>query len=142
VRYYGLYANAYRGKVKKTSLVPDSLGMIEEELRPLPSKGWAEMIRRAAGAKGVPSSLFLGSELVPAGSIKKMDFGVYYLSANLFNASFIWLKPSLVFLSKLFQNNGTNNPLNFSDCVKIDVLPRVGSINRRCSPSNRPGINR
>ena len=46
VRYYGLYANAHRGKVKKTSLVPGSLGMIEEELRPIPSKGWAEMIRK------------------------------------------------------------------------------------------------
>jgi hypothetical protein len=46
VRYYGLYANAHRGKVKKTSLVPASLGMIEEELRPIPSKGWAEMIRK------------------------------------------------------------------------------------------------
>jgi len=46
VRYYGLYANAHRGKVKKTSLVPASLGMIEEELRPIPAKGWAEMIRK------------------------------------------------------------------------------------------------
>jgi hypothetical protein len=46
VRYYGLYANAHRGKVKKASLVPVSLGMIEEEQRPLPSKGWAEMIRK------------------------------------------------------------------------------------------------
>jgi len=33
VRYYGLYANAHRGKVKKTSLAPASLGMMEEELR-------------------------------------------------------------------------------------------------------------
>jgi hypothetical protein len=46
VRYYGLYANAHRGKVKKTSLVPASLGMMEEELRPIPAKGWAEMIRK------------------------------------------------------------------------------------------------
>jgi len=46
VRYYGLYANAHRGKVKKTSLAPASLGMMEEELRPIPSKGWAEMIRK------------------------------------------------------------------------------------------------
>jgi len=46
VRYYGLYGNAHRGKVKKASLVPVSLGMMEEELRPLPSKGWAEMIRK------------------------------------------------------------------------------------------------
>jgi len=46
VRYYGLYANAHRGKVRKASLVPVTLGMIEEELRPIPSKGWAEMIRK------------------------------------------------------------------------------------------------
>lgn len=46
LRYYGLYANAHRGKVKKTCLVPASLAMIEEEPRPIPSKGWAEMIRK------------------------------------------------------------------------------------------------
>jgi len=46
IRYFGLYANAHRGKVKKASRVPVSLGMIEEELRPIPSKGWAEMIRK------------------------------------------------------------------------------------------------
>jgi hypothetical protein len=46
VRYYGLYANAHRGKVKNASQVPVALGMIEEELRPIPSKGWAEMIRK------------------------------------------------------------------------------------------------
>jgi hypothetical protein len=31
VRYYGLSANAHRGKVRKASLVPVVLGMIEEE---------------------------------------------------------------------------------------------------------------
>jgi hypothetical protein len=46
VRYYGLYANAHRGKVKKASLVPVAPGMIEEEPRRLSSKGWAEMIRK------------------------------------------------------------------------------------------------
>jgi ribosomal protein S27E len=46
VRYYGLYANAHRGKVKKASRVPVSQGLMEEELRPIPSKGWAEMIRK------------------------------------------------------------------------------------------------
>jgi hypothetical protein len=46
IRYYGLYANAHRGKVRKASLAPVALGTIEEELRPLPSKGWAEMIRK------------------------------------------------------------------------------------------------
>jgi hypothetical protein len=46
IRYFGLYANAHRGKVKKASQVPVALGMTEEELRPIPSKGWAEMIRK------------------------------------------------------------------------------------------------
>src|SRR4030042_1988615 len=45
VRYYGLYANAHRGKVKKASVGPSPLGMVED-LRPIPSKGWAEMIRK------------------------------------------------------------------------------------------------
>jgi hypothetical protein len=44
-RYYGLYANAHRGKVRKASLVPAALGMIEEPAA-VPSKGWAEMIRK------------------------------------------------------------------------------------------------
>jgi len=46
VRYHGLYANAHRGKVKKASWSPSALRMVEEELRRLPSKGWAEMIRK------------------------------------------------------------------------------------------------
>ena len=46
VRYYGLHANAHRGKVKKASLSPSALRMAEEEPRPVPSKGWAEMIRK------------------------------------------------------------------------------------------------
>jgi hypothetical protein len=46
VRYYGLYANAHRGKVKKASLSPSALRVVEEELRRLPSKGWAALIRK------------------------------------------------------------------------------------------------
>jgi hypothetical protein len=46
VRYYGLYANAHRGKVRKASCVPVPLGLIEEEPKPITSKGWAEMIRK------------------------------------------------------------------------------------------------
>ena len=46
VRYYGLYANAHRGKVKKASLSPSALRLIEEDLKRIPSKGWAEMIRK------------------------------------------------------------------------------------------------
>jgi len=46
VRYYGLYANAHRGKVKKAGLSPAALRVVEEELRRLPAKGWAAMIRK------------------------------------------------------------------------------------------------
>jgi hypothetical protein len=46
VRYYGLYANAHRGKIRKASLGPFPLRMVENGLRPIPSKGWAEMIRK------------------------------------------------------------------------------------------------
>jgi hypothetical protein len=46
VLYYGLYANAHRGIIKKASLVPVALGMIEGDLKPLSLKGWAEMIRK------------------------------------------------------------------------------------------------
>jgi len=45
VRYFGLYANAHRGKVKKTIHQAFPLRMVEE-LRPILSKGWAEMIRK------------------------------------------------------------------------------------------------
>ncbi|MBM3298115.1 MAG: transposase [Candidatus Aminicenantes bacterium] len=41
VRYYGLYANAHRGKVKKASLEAAPLRIVEEEMRRIPSKGWA-----------------------------------------------------------------------------------------------------
>ena len=46
VRYYGLYANAHRGKVRKASLAAFPLRIVEEELRRVPSKGWAAMIRK------------------------------------------------------------------------------------------------
>jgi len=41
VRYYGLYANAHRGKVRKASLEAFPLRIVEDELRRLPAKGWA-----------------------------------------------------------------------------------------------------
>lgn len=44
VRYYGPYANAHRGKVKKGNM--SSLRVAEEKLWRIPSKGWAEMIRK------------------------------------------------------------------------------------------------
>jgi hypothetical protein len=46
VRYYGLYANAHRGKVKKVSLSPSALRLVEEDLKRIPSKGWAALIRK------------------------------------------------------------------------------------------------
>jgi len=46
VRYYGLYANAHRGRVRKASVSPLVLRMAEEEEKRVPSKGWAEMIRK------------------------------------------------------------------------------------------------
>ena len=46
VRYYGLYANAHRGKVRKAGVSPFVLRMAEEDLKPVPSKGWAAMIRK------------------------------------------------------------------------------------------------
>ena len=46
VRYYGLYANAHRGKVRKASLSPSALRIADEDLKRIPSKGWAEMIRK------------------------------------------------------------------------------------------------
>jgi hypothetical protein len=44
VRYYGLYANAHRGKMRKTD--PLCLLIIEDEDPFIPSKGWAEMIKK------------------------------------------------------------------------------------------------
>jgi len=46
VRYYGLYANAHRGKVRKAGMSSLMLRMSEEERKPVPSKGWAAMIRK------------------------------------------------------------------------------------------------
>jgi len=46
IRYYGLYANAHRGKVRKASVSPLVLRMAEQEEKCIPSKVWAEMIRK------------------------------------------------------------------------------------------------
>jgi len=46
VRYYGLYANAHRGEVRKPSLAPAAMGMAEEAPAAVPSEGWAEIIRK------------------------------------------------------------------------------------------------
>ena len=46
IPFNGLYANAHRGKVRKASISPLVLRMAEEELKPVPSKGLAAMIRK------------------------------------------------------------------------------------------------
>ena len=46
IPFNGLYANAHRGKVRKASISPLVLRMAEEELKPVPSKGWAALIRK------------------------------------------------------------------------------------------------
>jgi len=46
VRYFGLYANAHRGKVSKSEKVAHKLVSIEEECPRIPLRGWAEMIRK------------------------------------------------------------------------------------------------
>ena len=46
IRYYGLYANAHRGKKRKVGIDHTGPPIIEDETPFLPSKGWAEMIRK------------------------------------------------------------------------------------------------
>jgi len=46
VLYYGLYANAHWGKVRKSGSTGFPVRIVEEELRPVHSQGWAEMIRK------------------------------------------------------------------------------------------------
>ncbi len=46
VRDYGLYANAHRGKMRKTHEAANPFLIIEQEEPFVPSKGWAEMIRK------------------------------------------------------------------------------------------------
>jgi hypothetical protein len=46
VRYYGLYSNAHRGKVRKSGRGPIALRLAEADVRAVPSTGWAAMIRK------------------------------------------------------------------------------------------------
>jgi len=46
VRYFGLYANAHRGKVRKGQADKHPFIIVEEESPRLPRRGWAEMIRK------------------------------------------------------------------------------------------------
>jgi hypothetical protein len=46
IRYYGLYSNAHRGKIRKEGADPSHPPIIEDDPTYVPSKGWAEMIRK------------------------------------------------------------------------------------------------
>ena len=46
LRYYGLYANAHRGKMRKVEEGQHKLLIIEVECPTIPRRGWAEMIRK------------------------------------------------------------------------------------------------
>jgi ribosomal protein S27E len=46
IRYYGLYSNAHRGKMRKAGADPLHPPIIEDDTAYVPSKGWAEMIRK------------------------------------------------------------------------------------------------
>lgn len=44
--YYGLYSNAHRGKMRKRGGNPSHPPIIEDETLYVPSRGWAEMIKK------------------------------------------------------------------------------------------------
>ena len=46
IRYYGLYSNAHRGKMRKAGTDPPHPPIIEDNPVYVSSKGWAEMIRK------------------------------------------------------------------------------------------------
>jgi hypothetical protein len=46
LRYYGLYSNAHRGKMRKRGVDPSHPPIIEDETLFVPSRGWAEMIKK------------------------------------------------------------------------------------------------
>ena len=46
IRYYGLYSNAHRGKIRKREVDPPHGLVIEDETTFKPSAGWAEMIKK------------------------------------------------------------------------------------------------
>ena len=46
IRYFGLYANAHRGKMRKKEQAQHQLIIIEEEGAKIPPRGWAEIRRK------------------------------------------------------------------------------------------------
>jgi len=89
VRYYGLKANAHRGKVKKTGQTAVPL-LIMEKLRPIPSKGWAEMIRKVYEVDPIDCPQCGGQIKVVA---FLSDYSVVERIINHFNLSFVAERP-------------------------------------------------
>ena len=46
IRYYGLYSNAHRSKMRKIEEKANSILILEQEKPYVSMKGWAEMIRK------------------------------------------------------------------------------------------------
>ena len=46
IRYFGVYANAHRRKMRKRSVESHELNVIDKDLPRIPRKGWAEMIEK------------------------------------------------------------------------------------------------
>jgi hypothetical protein len=46
IRYYGLYSNAHRGKIRRAGADPSYPPIIEVDPSYMPAKGWVEMIRK------------------------------------------------------------------------------------------------
>jgi len=70
IRYYGLYSNAHRGKMRKARADAFHTPIIEDTDRHVSSKGWAEMIlescRKSLVFKLFPffSCIILSSDIV------------------------------------------------------------------------------
>jgi hypothetical protein len=60
VRYYGLYSNAHRGKMRKAGADALHMPVIEDTDRHLPSKGWAEIIKKSKRCESSQLSLLMG----------------------------------------------------------------------------------
>jgi hypothetical protein len=61
IRYYGLYSNAHRGKMRKAENQTSHPLIIDDEPAYVPSKGWAEMIRKVHRQDHPPSRAELRS---------------------------------------------------------------------------------
>jgi len=90
VRYYGLYANAHRGKVRKAQPDKHPFIIIEKESPRIPRRGWAEMIRKVYEADPLVCDQCGGQMKVIAFI---MDYAVVDKIINHLKLSFVADKP-------------------------------------------------